>query len=375
MTLSRILSILIIVAIGPIEGFAAAVWLTGQELQAQLVADTADGQLDEFDFLSAALVAGGINNTDLLREYRRLLLDRCTVLLEQEGLSTNRAEVLFEFLHKQLLTGKYHVEYTAPSRVLDEGHYNCVSATILYHWLCEQCGLDSTIVATRDHVLVRLPSALVQDVETTCPEWFALPSRREVRLEAGRPISRIQLLGKVFYNRAVCELDEQNFSQAIHLLRISLALDPEDGPALENLLAAINNWSLVAAESGNFELAGELLEEGRQINPAYAPLLVNDVHVHQQWAAELCRLGRYAQAINLLEAGYRRRDDTPLFDSGRLAIYRLWAEALFSEGRNSEARDVLEAARARHAGDCRWPSYEAAALERAASVDLTKGQS
>jgi tetratricopeptide (TPR) repeat protein len=350
---------------------AAKITLRGEPLQRQLLEDAGDRRLDDFDLVAAALIASGVDDEQQLADYRQRLETRFQGKLPNSvDLQARSAECL-QLLHTHVLTGRYHVEYTDLSRVLDEGHFNCVTATVLYCHLCEMVGLEPIVVATREHVFVRFGGVGGWNVETTCAEWFQRSDRFSdliVDSEAERrEVGYTQLLGKVFYNRAVQLLAELRFHEAIELLQISLQLDPQDQPAEENLLAAINNWSLVACANEDYEQATELLDWGRELAPTYAPFATNDLHIHQKWTLDMCREHRFDQAIDILDAGFVRRPEAPVFDEGRLAVYRLWAEAMLVEpGEAAKASQVLEDARSQFAGDPRWNDYEVAALENAA---------
>jgi tetratricopeptide (TPR) repeat protein len=233
----------------------------------------------------------------------------------------------------------------------------------LYCFLCTEADLEPRIIATRQHVYVRLGSQHGWEVETTCRKWFdheqSTPISHGRDRQARREISQTQLLGKIYYNRAVQQLAEDRYAEAIELLEKSLRLDPDDAPARENLLAAINNWSLAEVRHERFPHAAQLLARGRELDSSYGPFQVNDLHVHQRWILALCRQNRFGEALELLEAGYGRRPEAPVFDEGRLAVYRLWAEHLLATD-PARACEVLAEARRRFAADPRWLAYETA---------------
>ena len=58
---------------------------------------------------------------------------------------------------------------------LEQGRFNCVSATVLFNCLAERFGLHVCGLETPGHALSRLilPDGRL-DVETTCPRWFQL---------------------------------------------------------------------------------------------------------------------------------------------------------------------------------------------------------
>jgi len=161
-------------------------------------------------------------------------------------------------------------------------------------------------------------------------------------------LSDIELLGKVYYNRGVSQLEAHEYATAIALLKTSLALDPQDEPARNNLLAANNNWALALCDAGDFAGAADKLAAGRAIDTQYGPLQTNDLYVHQKWVLHLCERGRYSSAVDILEEGFQRRPDAALFDGGRYAVYGMWAKSLLQDKRRDEALAVLNSARRRY---------------------------
>jgi len=358
-----------------------------RSLSTRLVEDARDGCLDEFGLLTAALIAGGVGcQSELdeccvrfneIRARSRGHAENTVCGLSIEGSQIERVRALFRFMHREILTGDYQVNATQLSRTLQSGSYNCVTATILFNCLCEVQGLRATAVATRGHVFSRIHGEEPVDIQTTSPDWFAslaesdqdLPQIQggsKMRWRSGREINAVQLIGKIYYNRAVAELTQNHFAEAVDSLELSLELDPEDPSAHQNLLAALNNWSLHECHDGNFGRAAELVEQGVSIGPDYAPLRVNDLHIHQKWIVSLCEQDRYEAALRLLERGYARRPETELFDHGRFAVYGLWAESLFRQGRTDSAWELLADARRRFSDRSGWLPYEANAIDSAA---------
>ena len=90
------------------------------------------------------------------------------------------------------------------------------------------------------------------------------------RLEQ-RILTAEELLGKVFYNRAVVALHSDEFDIALGALAISCTLDPKDVAAQGNLRACINNWALFEFHRQDLKLAKELLAFGISFDLEYQP--------------------------------------------------------------------------------------------------------
>lgn len=358
----------------------------------QLLADAADGRLDQFSLFDAAVIAGGIHSeAELVASRRRLTarwLEVGQPLIARLPVA-DRPHAIFAALHRLLLTGKYRAECTELQRTLESGDYNCVTATVLYLELCRRHGLEGTAVAIPGHVYCRLRAAdeTSEEIQTTCKEWFevragsttsaaasAIAKQMASHKEQPRELSDVELLGKVFYNRGVSHLEAHDYGGAIALLRTSLALDRRDQPARNNLLAAHNNWALMLCDTGNYEAAAAKLAEGRAIDGQYAPLNTNDLYVHQKWVLHLCDVGQYSAALDVLEQGFERRPDASLFDEGRYAIYGMWSRKLLESGRLRDAVAVLDSGRQRFGDQEELVKQEIQAFEAAVEHLATQGK-
>lgn len=346
--------------------FAAATPAAGADAwgEAQLLSDAADGRLDRFSLLEAAVIAGGVSDEAELFSARKKLqslwLEVGAPLLEKLP-AADRPRAIFSALHRLVLTGQYQAECTEVQRTLHGGDYNCVTATVLYLELCRRHGLNGSAVAIPAHVYCRLHGKQGLEVQTTCKDWFEVREGRATDSAAAglaqqiapegvqpRELTDVQLIGKVYYNRGVSQLEAQNYPAAIALLKTSLTLDPQDKPASNNLLAAHNNWALALCDAGQFAAAAEKLDTGRDIDAQYGPLQTNDLYVHQKWVLHLCEQGSYSKAIEVLEQAYQRRPDSALFDGGRYAVYGMWSRKLLEGNRVDEALAVLNSARRRY---------------------------
>jgi tetratricopeptide (TPR) repeat protein len=331
-------------------------------LRQRLLHDATDGAFDEFSLFDAALVASGLTDEPRLLEhnvkFRRLLLDltaECTDSSERA-----RAERVFQFMHARVLTGPYDAKCSNFQATLDEGRFNCVTATLLYQLLCEHVSLNPQIIATPGHVFSSFEQPTIGDVQTTCVDWFRTPhpARDAGSLSVRRRLSDVQLIGKIYYNEGVGLLETNQFSAAIHTLQVSLQLDSQDPAARDNLLAGWNNWALAESDAGRLQRAAELVLEGLQFDPNYAPLLANDLHIHQKQALALCDAGKFEQALEVLERCHARRPDVQLFDMGRLAVVGVWSESLLRDGHFDQAFRVLDQAEKEWSSGSRLDTYE-----------------
>lgn len=333
----------VLLAVSSTSVFSATEGFPAGELTQRLVFDLSDKHLETFSLLEAALVAGGIDRLDQLECYQQQIEDIGQQLAEeisQVSSPRERAAEIFRFMHKRLLTGSYRQDCNCLATTLENGDFNCLTATILYCWLGSSCQLPMEAVEEVGHIRGQVSFSVPLAIETTISDWqkavSAVPSggsrwvphgRSPPAGRRSRSITTVQLIARVFYNRGIVFFENHDFSRALHLTRISLELDNGHQPSRRNLLAGLNNQALWLAERGRFRSAASLLFEIEQLDASYAPLLANDLHIHQRWVLSLCSEGRYAESLEILEACHRRRPEIELFQEGRTAVQRLWVEA------------------------------------------------
>ncbi|MGE0757682.1 MAG: hypothetical protein AB7F89_10310 [Pirellulaceae bacterium] len=315
---------------------------------------------DRSSILTDALCAGGITDSAQQAGYQTTFVRVCEAEAPAIRLLTDdmqRITALLDCLHRQFLTGEYRAEYSELHRTLDDGHYNCVSSTILFRALCEYFDVEALPVLAGRHLLCQLPGTPPLPIETTCRAWPLGEHSRELgNVSESRVLTDAELIAKVSYNQGVAHLSAGRYPPAIAALRRAWAADPQDQAALDNLLAAHNNWALTTSDDGRFEDAVALIVAGLSLAPDYPPLRANDLHVHQKWVQQLCAQRRYAEALSVLERAYRRRPDAALFERGRSAILARWAGHLFQTGEF----------------DPGWRKLKEAALRGTSAADTTR---
>jgi tetratricopeptide (TPR) repeat protein len=272
-----------------ILSLALAAGARGQEaplpsLETQLLADAADGELDRFDLPSACLIAAGVGDQRELGELQsRLALALGSVeVAAADAPADEQARAILRQLHERVLTGKYDEQATDLRRTLASGDYNCLSALVLYVELCRRADVPLVIRSQPGHVFCELPGA--QRIEPASRTW--LDSRTSTpRTTASRTITPIQLVGKVYYNRGITQLERREFAAGIESLQHACRLDPLDADARTNLLAGLNNWALALLEQGDTNAASALITRGLAIDPHFAPLVANQRYLRARIAA------------------------------------------------------------------------------------------
>ncbi len=240
--------------------------------ESHLLADAADGQLDEHSFLRAALIAGG--------EQDPLLWSRCEATVTRlvaelragdtlAGPAGDQARAVHRFLHQKVLTGGYDPAANRLSQVLDDGKFNCITASTLFMVVAGECGWQTAARELPDHVLVVFdPQGIALPVEMTAPTWREAPN-------GGRDIGPAQVLATYYHNRGVAHLAASDFAAAVLANGAALELDGACAAARQNLLAAWNNWALTLASAGDYEAALEKIDAGLAQTPDCQALLDN----------------------------------------------------------------------------------------------------
>ena len=320
--------------------------LPQNRLEERLFADAADGRLDEFSPLEAALVAGGVEDADTLHRYQQkaaALVDQLRRSAALDGTPAQRAEAIFEFMHRHVLRGGYDLAYTDLRRVLDEGRFNCVSATVLFNYLAGEFGLECRGLEMPGHAMSRvvLPDGTL-DIETTCPRWFRLTGDPKLQEAAATKMIGAAAVGRSLEGpRGLADpnggddLLQPGRRSAGGKAFCRSGRGQRQGPAARsakrhrpgNLLATINNWSIELGNSQHFAEAVDLLRQGLAIDAKFEAFAQNYVHVHHQWVDHLCRAGRFEEAIDILSRAAAEMPDRDYLRRAQSEVCQRWAQA------------------------------------------------
>ncbi len=370
-------------------------------LERDLLDDSTDGTWQHWDIVSAALVAEGLNDRQKVEAYR----DKVGSIVRQmqpQGSAPQKdrlTQTVFEILHSRLLTGKYDVGCTNLAQAIDTGNFNCVSATVLFHAMAQQAGLDVCGLEMRGHALsrVRVESRVI-DLETTCADWFNLSDRDRNRSDNGtdagydtayfaarrqtpqlpvmtqspghdvannisndpadraptlspnevprnlREISDVQLIATIYYNRGVDELTAGRFNTAIAANVKALHLDPHNDNAWRNLMATLNNWAIARASDGDYLNAAQLLDEGRLVDDDYELFRANQVHTYYHWVVNVADRREYETALTLLRLAEDRLPNQPNLRFLNYTVRRKMANELFASQEDRKAFEQFDLA-------------------------------
>ena len=325
------------------------------KLERDMLNDSADGHWKQWDIVSAALVAEGTTDPAKIAGYQSKI-DAVVRNLRKQTASLPQTEwpqVVFETLHRDLLTGKYDVTCTDLAQSLDTGRFNCVSATVLFHTLAQRMKLDVCGLEMRGHALSRVRVAdKPVDLETTCAEWFKIRNSEnspkqltlseqqqrkydtadraagrnaigaEVADEAPalrpgnvprslREVNDVQLVATIYYNQGVDDLTSGRFGKAVLENVKALQLDPQNDNAWRNLLATFNNWAIERASKEDYLSAAQLLDEGTLIDSQYELFRSNQIHTYYHWIFSAAQKQDYQTAFRVCQFAEERLPKQP----------------------------------------------------------------
>ena len=142
---------------------------------APLVDDLSDGRLDSYSLIDAALIASGLDTREHVAIYRQRVEKLVDDVVAHVGSSSNperRARRLLAALHYGPLK-RYDAGVDRLMRLVDEGVYNCVSATLIYVIAARKAGLTVQAVETPLHVFVTLETGTRRvEIEPTSPRGY-----------------------------------------------------------------------------------------------------------------------------------------------------------------------------------------------------------
>jgi hypothetical protein len=261
----------------------------GSPLELRMREDASDGQLDEHSLAEAALIAGGVDDASELGAHSQRIADWQVELRRswQAGSDPGeQAAAIHRFMHERIFVGGYQSDASDLASILDRGVYNCVSGTVLFLALADECDLNAHAIQLPGHIMVEVQTDGGNlRVETTCRDWFS--QRREIvnDNQERRALDPVQLIATLYHNRGVARLTANDYSGALAANLVALELDPACQPARDNLLAALNNWAVDLAKKQHFSEATVLLNHGQSLAPGYGPFAANRRYIERQSAS------------------------------------------------------------------------------------------
>lgn len=338
---------------------------TGERL---LLSDAADGRWDEIDFLDAVLIADGVSDREraACREIYNHHLENLRREIGETDNDFEKVRHVYEYLHREILTGSYDLNLSSAAACLQTGIYNCVSATALFNALAGDVGLTSFGLEMTGHAKSRiLCGDSYLDIETTCPKWDLLPDR-PVPIPETEPGTALWARDAAFFRQVnylestsayPSEETQENQLASAPLLEAdgedSEPVTPERALALSGkkpvrtvtpvqFVATIYyNRAVDYYQENKFDSAIYAYLKALAIDPNNKTVLGNFKATLNNLAIELASRGKnYNEAIRLTEQGLAL---DPNFDQFRVNLplyYHHWSSELRKNNRLEEALRV-----------------------------------
>jgi len=132
--------------------------------------------------LREVLTASGIAEPERTDQQRQITTEIQRVLerFDRGQPSYRRARALHRFLHRHYLT-VYVGDADQLLQVVEQGRYNCLSATLFYGLIAQALGYDTEVQSIPGHLTLRLTSRRRPiEIETTVPYGFDVATPTEV---------------------------------------------------------------------------------------------------------------------------------------------------------------------------------------------------
>lgn len=301
--------------------------------EAALIADAADGRLDEVGFVEAALIASGVSDSELKTEHARLVAALAPAI-ERAKRSQHpraRAQALLRALHETVLR-TYRYEATDLPQVITTGEFNCLSSAVLYVIAANELLPELKGMLTPRHAFVRMVvEKTAYDVETTSPDGFG--------------VDRTLLISDELLAR-VAKPGEDKLQVAKELK------DAEEVPPLSLIAGIYANRSANLIRLGARDAAASSLDRAARlasgkVRGRFAQWRASLVNTS---ALTLAENGQLAEAIALLELALEgTTGDTRLTLTSNLASLR-YNQAIASANRLDWGAALAEAEEAKRLG-------------------------
>ncbi len=324
--------------------------------------DAADGKLDQFSYLEAALIASGVKNKRKINYFLKVFDQLHKQLANLKDFNTRtsyqKSELILIYLHK-IMFKKYRIHASQLDRVFRKGEFNCVSSAIIYNALCQQFGIPTKGVLVPDHVfsMLSLKEKLI-DVETTTVYGFDPEGKNrgnnsfqkltgfqyygQSEREYRHVLTNIQLIATIYSNRAAFSKNDFNYARGIENSIKALIIYPRLIEAKNNLKANYVNWAAYLNKKRKFPLSLKVLKEGLTI-------FANDKHLvealkitYQSYALYLTQTKNFDKALLIIRFAQQDFPHAKRIQSTFLAIYNHYWHHLILQHQYERALSIIE---------------------------------
>ncbi|MEK6796638.1 MAG: hypothetical protein AABZ39_17815 [Spirochaetota bacterium] len=332
------------------------------EIESSFFADIDDGKLDDFTAYDAFLIASGLCERAEYTAYQKKIHAIRDKALADLGSSRGEdpyalgKKLLFWLYDNVLKT--YQATATVAYTILDNGEYNCLSASILYCLLAADLGLPVYGVMVPDHAFCVLKDARGdKDIETTVKYGFD-PGSKEI--EKLRNETRYVYVPKNNYSKreemSVLSLIANLYGNRISLLQHSTGdcekdmpkykkgyyIDPRSTFFRENIASCFHNLAIFAVQKNAFTAAMDIIRQGKVFDPKgdYRTLTLQ---VYQTQARTAAATNDFAGAIAKTKEAFREYPADPLMRQNVVYYYTTWGRRYSEKKDYQKALSIFEA--------------------------------
>ena len=159
------------------------------------------------DFLKAFLAnaPSPVDNWERFNKKTKIVLDEIRESTNFKKRNDKKIKYIYQLIHERFFT-QYQEEILF-HEIIDNGKYNCVTATALYAWFFEQLGIPYTIKEEPTHVyLVAYPDSDNIIVESTSPLRGFIAFSPEFKARYVKNLKDQKMIGMLESSRSVDEL-------------------------------------------------------------------------------------------------------------------------------------------------------------------------
>jgi tetratricopeptide (TPR) repeat protein len=271
-----------------------------------------------------------------------------------------RGRKLLQFVHAGPMRKGYVLEQTDLTRILDTGTFNCVSSATLYNGLARRLGLDARGIEVPDHAFsILYDGTNHSDVETTTGLGFDPArdpqARKQFERETGfqyipeshrdqrREIDEPGLVAIIYYNHGVFHTRDRQYTAALKANFCALSLDREFASAVQNTLGTLVKWSGTLADEGKFDRGLDVVRVGLALAPEDYSLRNNRDYLWQRAAEVQAAAGDIDGALATLDqAAAETPDEADQFRARQAWLFLRHGEELADARKYAEAIQSIQ---------------------------------
>jgi tetratricopeptide (TPR) repeat protein len=337
-----------------------------------------NASLQGIELLEASFIASGTTNPSEVRDYsKQLSRFEAQVRLKTRKVASSQrkvAQVLLRELHAQFLR-TYRPRQSKTVVALNDGVYNCVSATTLFNGMLHRFGIESQVVDSPTHVLSR---ALIDghwvEVETTNARGFnPFRSEEEYRaflksrdLRSGyqrmttsggveavliprstskrRVVDNRLLPGFIVWNDAIIAAEDGDRKRAWKLYEMATRMLPNEESVRRNADVFLNNLAFQHMENQAYDKALRLLlfaNHAKRGEKVKSNIRIMMIRSFDRLGAQAVQRSDIAELEDILRFAHAKMGKTEVLEHNHPIHVGNLAKQIAAQGKVREGLDLL----------------------------------